>query len=129
MNPFASMLRAGVPVAFGTDAPVTPLAGWAMVRDAVHHSRPDERLDVAGAFACATVGGHVAAGLDGADGAGTFGPGTPDDLAIWDVERDRLDPRTGLPRLAADDPLPRCAASFVDGGFAHDPDGLLVGVG
>ena len=46
MNPFASMLRAGVPVAFGTDAPVTPVAGWQMVRDAAQHSRSG-RADVA----------------------------------------------------------------------------------
>ena len=116
MNPFASMLRAGVPVAFGTDAPVTPLTGWAMVRDAVHHSRPDERLDVATAFACATVGGHVAAGDDDegvlvAGGSATF--------AVWDVEHRLLDPATGLPRLGADDPLPACAATVVDGGAAH----------
>ena len=40
MNRLRSMHRAGVLLAFGTDAPVTPLAGWAMVRDAVRHCRP-----------------------------------------------------------------------------------------
>ncbi len=124
MNPFAAMVRAGVPVAFGTDAPVTPVAGWAMVRDAVHHSRPAERLDVATAFACATVGGHVAAG--DAE-AGTLRPGSLDHLAIWEVERELLDLRTGLPRLDPGDPLPYCTASIVDGGSAHDGDGLLIG--
>ena len=34
MNPVRQLHRAGVALAFGTDAPVTPLAGWAMVRDA-----------------------------------------------------------------------------------------------
>ena len=116
MNPFASMLRAGVPVAFGTDAPVTPLTGWAMVRDAVHHSRPDERMDVAAAFACATVGGHVAAGDDG---EGVLAPGRPATFAVWDVERDRLGPATGLPRLASDESLPSCAATVVDGTAAY----------
>lgn len=116
MNPFASMLLAGVPVAFGTDAPVTPLTGWAMVADAVHHSRPEERLDVATAFACATVGGHVAAGDDG---EGVLVPGLPATFAVWDVEGGRLDPVTGLPRLASDDRLPCCAATVVDGGTAY----------
>jgi predicted amidohydrolase YtcJ len=125
MNPFASMLRAGVPVAFGTDAPVTPVAGWQMVRDAVQHSRADERLSVAEAFACATDGGHVAAGDDG---VGILVPGAAASLAVWEVERDRLDLRTGLPRLAPDDPLPTCAASVVDGGTAYDA-GLLAAVG
>ena len=125
MNPFASMLRAGVPVAFGTDAPVTPLAGWAMVRDAVHHHRPDERLDVATAFAAATVGGHVAAGDD--DG-GVLVPGASATFAVWDVEHRLLDPASGLPRLAAGDPLPTCAATVVDGATAHGR-GLLGDVG
>ena len=125
MNPFASMLRAGVPVAFGTDAPVTPVAGWQMVRDAVHHSRPDERLDVARAFACATVGGHVAAGDDG---RGTLTPGGSATFAVWEVEPDLLDPTTGLPRLGRDDPLPSCAATVVDGAAAHG-SGLLGHLG
>jgi predicted amidohydrolase YtcJ len=116
MNPFASMLRAGVPVAFGTDAPVTPVAGWQMVRDAVHHSRPDERMDVASAFACATVGGHVAAGRD--DG-GTLTAGGAATFAVWEVERDLLDPTTGLPRLDPGDPLPACGATVVDGDAVH----------
>ena len=123
MNPFASMLRAGVPVAFGTDTPVTAVAGWAMVRDAVHHSRPDERLDVASAFACATVGGRVAAGDDA---AGTLVPGAAAHLAVWEVERDLLDLQTGLPRLAPGDALPICAASVVGGRSAYD-EGLLAG--
>jgi predicted amidohydrolase YtcJ len=125
MNPFASMLRAGVPVAFGTDAPVTPVAGWQMVRDAVHHSRPDERLDVAHAFACATVGGHVAAGDDG---RGTLAPGGSATFAVWEVERDLLDLTTGLPRLGRDDSLPVCAATVVDGGAVHG-HGLLGDLG
>ena len=42
MNRFRSLERAGVRLAFGTDAPVTPLAGWATVRSAVRHWRPSE---------------------------------------------------------------------------------------
>ena len=126
MNPFASMLRAGVPVAFGTDAPVTAVAGWQMVRDAVHHTRPDERLDVAAAFACATVAGHAAAGLDA---AGTLAPGALADLAVWDVEAGLLYSGTGLPALAEGDPLPRCAATLVDGAVVHDAGGLHASVG
>lgn len=125
MNPFASMLRAGVPVAFGTDAPVTPVAGWQMVRDAVHHSRPDERVDVARAFACATVAGYAAAGDDS---TGVLAPGWSADLAVWEVEPALLQPGTGLPRLATGDPLPRCAATVVEGRVVHD-EGLLGALG
>ena len=28
LNPFAALSRAGVPLAFGSDAPVTPIGGW-----------------------------------------------------------------------------------------------------
>jgi predicted amidohydrolase YtcJ len=122
MNPFASMLHARVPVAFGTDAPVTPLAGWAMVRDAVHHQRPAERMRPAEAFRCATVGGHVAAGDDR---SGTLEVGAPAHLAVWDVGPDRLDPATGLPDLTGD-ALPACAALVVDGRVALDAAGLLT---
>ena len=125
MNPFGSMLRAEVPVAFGTDAPVTPVAGWQMVRDAVHHSRLGEQIDVASAFACATVAGYAAAGDDA---SGSLVPGWSANLAVWEVERDRLDPTTGLPRLAPGDPLPTCAATVVDGRAAHG-DGLVGHLG
>ena len=64
MNPFGTLRRRGVPLAFGTDAPVTPLAGWGMVRDAVHHSRAPERMALADAFDAATRGAHWAAFAD-----------------------------------------------------------------
>lgn len=68
MNRFGALHRAGVRLAFGTDAPVTPLAGWALVGGAVQHSRAEERMDPMDAFAAATVGGWYAAG--GGSGAG-----------------------------------------------------------
>ncbi|MCW2809824.1 MAG: hypothetical protein JWP61_282, partial [Friedmanniella sp.] len=64
MNPLASLQSAGVRLAFGTDAPVTPVAGWETVRSAVQHWRPDERLTPAVAFDAATRGGHAAARED-----------------------------------------------------------------
>ena len=42
-DPLGAWLQAGGPVAYGTDAPVTPLAGWAMVADAVRHHRSSQR--------------------------------------------------------------------------------------
>ena len=44
MNPFGSLSRAGVPLAFCTDAPVTPIAVWATVSAPVKHSPPAGRL-------------------------------------------------------------------------------------
>ena len=83
MNPLADWHRSGGVVAYGTDAPVTPLAGWAMVADAVRHSRPDQRVGVGEAFAAATRGGHLAAGDTD---AGLLVPGQRAHLALWDAE-------------------------------------------
>ncbi|MYS13127.1 amidohydrolase family protein, partial [Streptomyces sp. SID4982] len=37
LNPYAALLRAGVPLAFGSDSPVTPLDPWGTVRAAAFH--------------------------------------------------------------------------------------------
>ena len=115
MNPFGSLARAGVPLAFGTDAPVTPVAGWAMVADAAAHSRADERLSVPAAFAAATEGGHRAAGRVH---AGRIAVGWRADLAAWDTPAG-VDPATGLPRLEAGAPLPGCVLTVAGGRVAH----------
>jgi len=122
MNPFGDLHRAGVTLAFGTDAPVTPLAGWASVQAAVRHCREDQRLDVATAFDAATRGAHRAARDDQ---TGRVVPGLDADLAVWDVDPALLDPATALPRLEPGDPLPGCAATLGAGRVLHhDPDAL-----
>ena len=122
MNPFGELHRAGVPLALGTDAPVTPLAGWATVRSAVQHVRPDQRLPLAVAFDAATRGGHRAARDDT---SGVLAPGRAADLAVWDVPGELVDAATGLPRLHPDEPLPGCVATLVAGRVVHsDPDAL-----
>ncbi len=93
MNPFGSMHRAGVALAFGTDAPVTPVAGWAMVHAAVRHSRVTERLSAPDAFAAATRGGHRAAGQRE---AGVLAVGQPAAVAVWDCSGFAFD-AAGLP--------------------------------
>jgi predicted amidohydrolase YtcJ len=115
MNPFGSLARAGVPLALGTDAPVTPVAGWAMVADAVGHSRADERLSVPTAFAAATEGGHRAAGRVR---AGRIAVGWRADLAAWDTPAG-MDPGTGLPRFDPGAPLPECVLTVAGGRVAH----------
>ena len=116
MNPLGSLHRAGVPLALGTDAPVTPLAGWQVVADAVRHHRSAERIDVETAFAAATVGAHQAARVDD---SGTIEVGARADLAVWDVPAEHLGP-SGLPTLAADQRLPRCRATMASGRFVFD---------
>ena len=95
MNPIGSLHRAGVPLAFGTDAPVTPLAGWATVRHAVQHWRVDERLAGTAAFAAATVGAHRASRVDDSGELSRRSPSRPGRLG------NRLLPADGARRTAA----------------------------
>jgi predicted amidohydrolase YtcJ len=115
MNRCGSLRRAGVQLAFGTDSPVTPIAGWATVRAAVSHWQPAERLSVADAFEAATVGGQRA-GL--VDQAGLLLPGWRADLAVWEGDASSA---VELPRLAAGDPLPSCWATVVAGRQIYGP--------
>lgn len=50
LNPYAALLRAGVPLAFGSDSPVTPLDPWGTVRAAAHHRTPEHRISVRAGF-------------------------------------------------------------------------------
>jgi predicted amidohydrolase YtcJ len=100
-NPFARLAAAGMPLAFGSDAPVTPLAPWEGVRAAVHHHAPESRVDAATAFAAHTAGGWAAAHRPG----GTLTPGAPAHLAVWDT--------AGFPDLTA--PPPRCLRTVASG--------------
>ena len=77
MNPFGSLARAGVVLAFGSDSPITPLDPWAGVRAAAFHHEVDERMTVRAAFNAHTRGGHRARGDDE---AGVLQPGAAADL-------------------------------------------------
>ncbi|MEV6687573.1 amidohydrolase [Streptomyces sp. NPDC051130] len=127
LNPFAALLKAGVPLAFGSDAPVTPLDPWGTVRAAAFHRTPEHRISVRAAFAAHTRGGWRALGRDD---AGTLVPGAPADYAVWRTEElvvqapdDRVarwstDPRSGtpgLPDLTPGADLPVCLATVVGG--------------
>ncbi len=63
LNPFAALLRSGVPLAFGSDSPVTPLDPWGTVRAAAFHHTPEHRISVRAAFTAhtAAAGGPSAA--------------------------------------------------------------------
>ena len=139
MNPFASMSRAGIALAFGSDTPVTPFDPWGAVLAAVWHHDEGERLTVRAAFNAHTRGGWRAAGRDE---GGVIALGAPAHIAVWDVPGaltvqtpdERIaawstDPRAGvphLPQIHPDHPLPTCALTLVDGVVAHDPAGLLT---
>jgi predicted amidohydrolase YtcJ len=80
--PFADFASAGIPLAFGSDSPVTPLHPWQAVRAAVSHEDPDQRLSGRAAFRAHTRGGWRIAGLD-ETGAGELTVGAPAHLAVW----------------------------------------------
>ena len=114
MNPYATMRRAGLALAFGSDTPVTPFDPWGAVRAAVTHHTTEERLDVMTAIEAHTVGGWRAGRED--DG-GRVEPGAPAYLAVWDDDDPDQD---GLPVLAPGVPLPRAVLTLVAGAVAHD---------
>lgn len=133
LNPLALLASQGVPLALGSDAPVTGLDPWESVRAAVHHRTPGSAVSPRAAFAAATRGGWRAAGVrDGK--AGTLVPGAPASYAVWDVgtlevsaprdevQRWSTDPRSrvpALPRLGPADTLPRCRRTVHRGAVIH----------
>ena len=83
MNPFALLETAGVVLAFGSDAPITPLDPWGAVRAAAAHRSAGSAIGVMEALAAHTYGGYRAAVVPDPL-AGTLSPGAPASYAIWD---------------------------------------------
>ncbi|MCS7185670.1 MAG: amidohydrolase [Armatimonadetes bacterium] len=78
MNPFGSILRAGIPLAFGSDGmPFSPLYG---IAGALTHPQPDERLSLRQALLAYTQGSAFACGIE--THAGTIAPGKLADLVV-----------------------------------------------
>jgi predicted amidohydrolase YtcJ len=102
LNRFAELAAAGVPLAFGSDAPVTELGPWAAVRAAAHPTDPAAGISATAAFDAHTRAGWQAAGRAG---EGVLMPGAPATFAVW---------RTAGPDpfdLAPGTPLPTCVAT------------------
>ncbi|HTI74019.1 MAG TPA: amidohydrolase [Mycobacterium sp.] len=131
LNPFALLASQGVPIAFGSDSPVTGLNPWATVRAATQHRTPGSAVSARAAFAAATRGAWRAGGArDGS--TGTLVPGAPASYAIWEaehlevsapadaVQRWSTDQRSRVPALPRlDDPLPRCRQTVHRGAVIH----------
>ena len=111
-NPFADLADAGVPLALGSDAPVTPLDPWGGVHAAVDHRTPGSGLRPFDAFDAATHGGWFAARAE--HPAGPLAVGAPADLALW---------ATGatLSAVLAGRDRPSCRLLVVDGEPIGDP--------
>jgi predicted amidohydrolase YtcJ len=122
LNPLALLASQGVPLALGSDAPVTGFDPWESVRAAVNHRTPGSGVSARAAFAGATRGGWRACGIRD-DNMGALVPGAPASYAVWDtgdldvhapddsVQRWSTDPRSrvpALPRMGQTDDLPQC---------------------
>ena len=103
LNPFALLASAGVPLAFGSDTPVTSMSPWEWVRAAHRHHTPASAITVAAAVSAATLAG--------------LRPGAPASYAVWDSGD--VDPATALPRLLPGEPLPHCRHSVHRGIVLH----------
>jgi hypothetical protein len=80
LNRFADLTAAGVPLAFGSDSPVTELGPWAAVQAAVEPADPAAAISAEAAFAAHTRGGWLAAGRPD---EGVLVPGAPATFAVW----------------------------------------------
>lgn len=133
LNPLALLASRGVPLAFGSDSPVTTLNPWVAVRAATAHHTHGSSVSARAAFAAATRGAWRAGGVrDGV--TGTLVPGAPASYAVWDVDeltvsapadavaRWSTDPGSRvpqLPALGAGDPLPVCRQTVHRGEVIH----------
>ncbi len=131
LNPLALLASQGVPLAFGSDTPVTDMNPWATVRAATTHHTPGSAISARAAFAAATRGAWRAGGVR--DGLmGTLVPGAPASYAIWEadefdvgapadaVQRWSTDPRSRVPVLPRlDGRLPRCRQTVHRGSVIH----------
>jgi predicted amidohydrolase YtcJ len=134
MNPFAAFAAAGVTLAFGSDAPVTPAEPWQALRAAVYHRTTGSGISARAALLAHTRGGHRAARRT-VRGAGTLSIGAPAQFAVVSagelvrpaadpaVQRWSTDPRSRvplLPDLSPDAELPTTLCTVVDGRVVHD---------
>lgn len=133
LHPFAALAAAGVPLALGSDSPVTPFAPWEAVRAAAFPHVREHAVSARAAFLASTRGGWRAARRDG---EGALVPGGAATLAVWEPSSDLVvqapddrfqawstDARSGtpgLPDLTPGTPAPRCLRTLVRGRTAHD---------
>ncbi len=139
MNPFAALAAAGVPMALGSDSPVTPFDPWGAVRACAFHHEPSQRISARAAFLAHTRGAWRAAGYDD---RGVLAPGARASFAVWSpgelvvqAPDDRIqawstDPRSGtqgLPDLTPGRAAPQCLRTVVAGRTAYDAGALAGG--
>lgn len=134
LNPLAALAAHGVPLAFGSDAPVTPIGPWAGVRAAAYPRFAAHAVSPRAALTAHSRGGWRAANQDG-DSHGTLAPGAPASFAVFaagglavdapnpGVASWSTDERSGVPGLPDVAPgaeLPRCLRTVRRGVVLYD---------
>jgi len=134
MNPFSRVSRAGVTLAFGSDAPVTALDPWASVSAAAFPHNPSSGISVRAAFAAHTRGGRRAGRQDATE-PGVLREGAPATYAVWEVgelvvqapdsrvaawSTDVRSGTPGLPDVSPGAPAPRCLRTVRAGEIIFD---------
>jgi len=116
MNPFATMIEAGLALALGTDSPVTPFAPWESISACVNHHDPAQRVSAQTAFLAHTLGGWRAAGIDD---RGYLDQGQPASFAIWSAGD-----TANLPDLSPGATLPTTLRTVIRGRTVFDRLGV-----
>ena len=127
MNNLAAMLSAGVPVVFGSDAPVTAVDGWAVVRSAMALNNVSGRISARAAFIAQNRSAYRSIGVMNPY-AGQLVIGAPATFAIWSASElavqtpdSRIsswstDARAGTPLLpVVDEEIPQCLRTVREG--------------
>ena len=132
LNPFGSLSAAGVPLALGSDAPVTAANPWASIRACLEHTNPAESIPARAAFLAHTRAGYRAV-REPHPLAGTLRWGAPATFAVWEASQmvvqapsadaasfstDARARTPMLPDLSAGQP--RCLRTVRDGVVLHD---------
>ncbi|WP_435300040.1 amidohydrolase [Timonella sp. A28] len=133
-TPLRDFLKAGIPMALGSDSPVTPIDPWGAVSAAVFHNNTEQRVSARAAFRAHTRGGWRVGG-EANPLVGDIRLGSPAHLAVWradalgvQAENDgrsswTTDARSGSPLLPILDEKgtrPACVATLRSGFFLHD---------
>ncbi|GAA1411202.1 amidohydrolase [Glutamicibacter uratoxydans] len=132
MNNLSAMLSSGVPLVLGSDAPVTEVDGWKIVRAAMNMSSPEARISARAAFLAQTRSTYRAMGQMNPT-AGQLVIGAAATFAIWSASELAVqtpdvrisswstDARAGTPMLpVVDEHIPNCLRTVRDGNILFD---------
>jgi predicted amidohydrolase YtcJ len=131
LNPYGSLSAAGVPLALGSDAPVTTPDAWAAIAACLNHHTPEQRIPARAAFLAHTRAGYRAV-RDPDPLAGTLRWGSEATFAVWEPSELEVaspdtesasfstDARARTPMLPSlDRAAPRCLATVRRGVVLH----------